>query len=171
MNINAVIGRLKSRRREADRLRHARKCHICHHPRRAEIEWDYLNWIGPTSIVEEYKLPNYSAIYRHAHAFGLAAERKENMLTALDMLIEKVETARVTGHTIIRAMRAYSCLKPGGRWEEPPRQVIVATHRSHTPRGRNTPPAAACPPWQAANRKSGIRIPRNPLKTNPRSNS
>jgi hypothetical protein len=158
MNINAVIGRLKSRR-EADRLRHARKCHICHHSRRAEIEWDYLNWIGPTSIVEEYKLPNYSAIYRHAHALGLAAQRAENILTALDMLIEKVESARVTGNTIIRAMRAYSCIKPGGRWEEPPKQVVVATHRSHTPRGRNS------------NRKSGIRIPRNPMKTNTRSNS
>jgi hypothetical protein len=142
MNIDKVIGRRKRRTLmhagkpkagrnvpDAEIVRHTRKCRICNHPRRAELEQDSLNWRNPHEIVEEYELAHHSAIYRHAQALGLTAQRVENACAALDLIVEKVEDAHVTGHTIIRAMRAYSCLTPRGRWVELPKRVIYETVR------------------------------------------
>ena len=128
MKIENVTGRRK-RRTAANLQRHARKCHICHHPQRDEIEDDFLNWHGPDKIVNDYKLPHYSAIYRHANALGLRARRNENFRTALDYLVEQADSVTVTGNTIIRAIRAYSCLKDDGTWVELPRKVVHETRR------------------------------------------
>jgi len=140
MNIDKVIGRRKRRTLmhagkpkagrnvpDAEIVRHTRKCRICNHPRRAELEQDSLNWRNPHEIVEEYELAHHSAIYRHAQALGLTAQRVENACAALDLIVEKVEDAH--SHTIIRAMRAYSCLTPKGRWVELPKRVIYETVR------------------------------------------
>ena len=123
MNIDAIVGRRKVRP-TPDLLRHARKCCICSHPRREDIEYDYLTWRNPREITSEYGLAHHSAIYRHAHATGLASRRLENAHQVLDYLIEKVESAPVTGNTILRAMRAYTCIDSRGRWTEPPRRVV-----------------------------------------------
>jgi hypothetical protein len=72
-------------------------------------------------------------------------------------LIEQAETVRVTGNTILRAMRAYSCLKDDGTWVELPKKVIYETDRKSAAVSR-----------RISNRKSGIRIRRNLLKTNTR---
>src|SRR5277367_4731468 len=119
MNIDKITGCRKIRV-TPDFLRHARKCCICRHPLREEIESDFLLWRNPRQIMEEYELAHHAAIYRHAHATGLATLRRENAYSALDLIIEKVKDAPITGHTIIRAMRAYSCLTPKGRWIDPP---------------------------------------------------
>ena len=123
MNIDKVTGRRKTRH-QVEIVRHTRKCCICNHPRREELEEDYLDWRKPREIVEEYQLAHHSAIYRHAQALGLTARRVENAYAALDLIVEKVEDAPITGHTIIRAMRAYSCLTPKGRWIDPPKRII-----------------------------------------------
>jgi hypothetical protein len=158
MRIDRITGRRKLRPTRANLLRHARKCHICHHPLRAEIEEDFLNWRGPDEIVSDYKLPHYSVIYRHANALGLRAHRNENIRTVLDILVEQAETVRVTGNTILRAMRAYSCLQDDGTWVELPKRIIYQTDRKTAAASR-----------RISNRKSGIRIRRNLLKTNTRS--
>jgi hypothetical protein len=129
MNIDKVIGR-RQRHPQPEPTRHTRKCIICRHPLRAEIDEDFLNWRNPHEIVDEYGLPNYSPIYRHARALGLTAQRNENARVALDTLVEKVETARVTGNTILRAIRAYSCLTDDGRWVEIPKYVIHESRKS-----------------------------------------
>ena len=79
MKIDKITGRRRLRPPRADLQRHARKCHICHHPQRAEIEDDFLNWRGPNQIVKDYRLPHWSVIYRHANALGLRARRNENV--------------------------------------------------------------------------------------------
>jgi len=158
MKIDRITGRRKLRPPRASLQRHARKCHICHHPQRAEIEDDFLNWHGPDEIVSDYKLPHYSVIYRHANALGLRARRNENIRTVLDILVEQAETVRVTGNTILRAMRAYSCLQDDGTWVELPKRIIYQTDRK-----------AAAVSRRISNRKSGIRIRRNSLITNTRS--
>jgi len=140
MNIDKVIGRRKQRP-QAEIVRHTRKCRICNHPRRAELEQDFLNWRNPHEMVEEYGLAHHSAIYRHAQALGLTAQRVENAYAALDLIVEKVEDAHVTGHTIIRAMRAYSCLTPKGRWVELPKRVIYESVRKSPPPEPATAPA------------------------------
>jgi hypothetical protein len=148
MNIDEIIGRRKVRP-TPDLLRHVRKCCICRHPRREDIEFDFLTWRNPREITAEYGLAHHSAIYRHAHATGLASRRLENVHHVLDYLIEKVESAPVTGNTILRAMRAYTCIDSRGRWTDPPRRIIHETHRQtdtpnenhpQNPAQRKTPP-------------------------------
>jgi hypothetical protein len=155
MKIDKITGRRKRRPPRADLQRHARKCHICHHPQRAEIEDDFLNWQGPNQIVKDYKLPHWSVIYRHANAFGLRASRNENIRTVLDIFVEQAETAPITANAILRAMRAYSCLRDDGTWVELPTRVIHQTDRKTASVSR-----------RISNRKSGIRNRRNLLKTN-----
>jgi hypothetical protein len=123
MIIDNVLGRRK-RRSPADIQRHTRKCRICCHPDRAAIEDDFLHWRNPHEIVNEYKLLHYSAIYRHARALGHTARRNENIRCVLDMLVEKASEASITGNTILRAMRAYSCLTDDGRWIDLPIHVV-----------------------------------------------
>jgi hypothetical protein len=61
--------------------RHAAWCMICSHPRRAEIEQDYIK-AGRTygairAIVREYGLKGTAGLYKHARALGLNAKRAE----------------------------------------------------------------------------------------------
>jgi hypothetical protein len=59
--------------------RHARKCAICHHPDREDLEEDFLAWRNAELIQKDYELPNYRTIYRHARATGLYQRRRENL--------------------------------------------------------------------------------------------
>jgi transcription initiation factor TFIIIB Brf1 subunit/transcription initiation factor TFIIB len=128
MNLAKVTGR-RLRKPKPNLLRHSRKCRICKHPRRAEIEFDFLVWRSLDDIRYKFGLAHHSAIYRHAHALGLTTRRLQNARMALDYLVERVERAPVTGNTIIRAIRAYSCLSRDGQWTELPKHVIFETRR------------------------------------------
>jgi hypothetical protein len=55
--------------------RHDRKCSVCRHRDRDEIEREFLNWRSPDSIAEDYGIAHHSSIYRHARATGLFAHR------------------------------------------------------------------------------------------------
>ena len=169
MKIDKITGRRRLRPPRADLQRHARKCHICHHPQRAEIEDDFLNWQGPNQIVKDYKLPHWSVIYRHANAFGLRASRNENIRTVLDIFVEQAETAPITANAILRAMRAYSCLRDDGTWVELPKRVVYQSDRKAASVSRRiSQTAAPRQPRRISNRKSGIRNHRNLLKINTR---
>ncbi len=111
--------------------RHERKCLICNHPDRDAIEEEFLHWNSTSEIASRYDVSR-DAIYRHAHAGNLFAERTGKMRSVLDLIIEQADSARVTGDTIIRAVRAYSCLTDDGRWVEPARRVII-THEGKPP--------------------------------------
>src|SRR5271167_4888585 len=89
-----------------DPLRHERKCLICNHPDRDAIEEEFLHWHSPAEIASRYDISRH-AIYRHAHAGNLFAERSGKMRSVLDLIIERADIAKVTGDTIIRAVRAY----------------------------------------------------------------
>jgi hypothetical protein len=142
MKLDNVIGRRRKPRASAEMARHRRKCNICNHIDRAAIEEDFLRWRSPEEIIRDYNLGHRSALYRHADATGLSAKRRENCRTALDILIEQVESAPVTAAVIIRAIRAYSCLTDDGRWVEPPKRTIVL-RREESPAAPSTEPAAA----------------------------
>jgi hypothetical protein len=164
MRIDKITGRRRLRPPRADLQRHARKCHICHHPQRAEIEVDFLNWHGPNDIVKDYQLPHWSVIYRHANAIGLRARRNENIRTVLDIFVEQAETAPITANAILRA---YSCLQDDGTWIELPKKVVYQTDRKTASTSRRISlDAAARQPKRISNRKSGIRNRRNLLKKN-----
>jgi hypothetical protein len=123
-----------------DPNRHQRKCEICHHPDREAIEEEFVHWHEPYAISRRYSVSKQS-IYRHAHATGLIAHRRDNTRSILERILEQAAgtETKVTGQTIINALRAYTCLTDDGRWVEPSSHVVFSTS-----------PALAGPPTIAA---------------------
>jgi hypothetical protein len=107
--------------------RHGRRWIICHHPEREAIEEEFVHWRSPSRLAHDYKLADYRTIYRHARAAGLLLQRRERLHSALDAFVESVDDVTFTGDTILRAMRAYSCIDSHGRWTEIPTQVQIST--------------------------------------------
>ena len=119
--------------------RHSRRCIICHHPEREAIEEEFVHWRAPWKLSQDYKLNDYRAVYRHARAAGLLLQRRERLHSALDAFVESVDDVTFTGDTILRAMRAYSCIDSHGRWTEIPTQVQFSTSNDAHPPQPPTP--------------------------------
>lgn len=155
MHLAAIVGRRRqSKPATASLLRHQRKCRICNHEHRQAIESRFLFWESAHSIVKEFGLGHRSLLYRHASATGLLAQRRENFTSVLDSMVEQCESAPVTASSILRAIRAYSCLKAHGRWVDPPkRRTVSRVNKSSSAR-------------RISNRDTAIRKRRKPMKTN-----
>jgi hypothetical protein len=109
----------------ADPGRHERLCSICHHPDRDAIEEAFLQWQRACDIFREFKLPSRTTVYRHAHAVGLFEQRARALRFVLENIMEESSACAPSADSIIRAVRAYSCLDDRGRWIEPPRRLII----------------------------------------------
>jgi hypothetical protein len=133
------INRINRQRRLQKQLqillleRHSRRCIICHHPEREAIEEEFVHWRAPWKLAQDYKLADYRTVYRHARAAGLLLQRRERLHSALDAFVESVDDVTFTGDTILRAMRAYSCIDSHGRWTEIPTQVQFSTSNDAHP--------------------------------------
>lgn len=114
----------RARRKPKSSLRHDRKCSVCRHPERAEIEREFLHWRSPEIIAKEYRISHHSSIYRHAHATGLFAQRATHIRLALAPLIEQAMVVPVTADSIIRAVALCASLNDEGQWIDPPKRVI-----------------------------------------------
>ena len=112
---------------------HSRKCVICRHPDRAAIEEEFVHWGSAWDISRNYELGEYRTVYRHAHATGLTLRRRENLHSVLDIFLEKARGANMSGDSILRAIRAYSCVDSMGRWVDPPTQINHSTTHSVIP--------------------------------------
>ncbi len=126
--------------------RHERKCLVCHHPERETIEDMFVHWHQPPRMAHDYDLPLRS-LYRHAHATGLLAARRRNLRCVLDHILERATSIHVTSDSIVRAVRAYTCLTDDNKWVEPATHVIVSP-------GSTTPPPQNAP---KSNRHLAIR--------------
>jgi hypothetical protein len=115
--------------------RHTRKCQICHHPDRFEIDEEYRLWRSPYEIAREYNVPP-RALFRHFHAQGLVSKRRENLRFALDKIIERGAERPLTGDMIIRAVRAHCLLTDDNRWVEPVKRVEITRVEVPGPPGR-----------------------------------
>jgi hypothetical protein len=104
------------KKRPASIGRHQRKCTVCHHPQRKEIEQDYLRWGSPTAIARVYGLAGPTAIYRHVHATGIFARRRARLRLALDPLIEQVAEVNITAHAIISAIKTSFNFQNARKW-------------------------------------------------------
>ena len=104
--------------------RHSRKCKICRHPEREDMEHEYRDWRSPYEIAQDYKVQP-RALYRHFEAMGLPAKRAANVRMVLEHILERGAEAPVTGDTILRAVRAYCCLTDDIKWVEPERRMVV----------------------------------------------
>jgi hypothetical protein len=165
--------------------RHGRKCGICAHPLRDELEQLFLDWHRPSDIAHGFDV-SIRTLYRHAHATGLNSKRQGMLRSVLDRILEGADQAKVTGDCIIRAVRAYSCLGPDNKWTEPPAHVIVSSasvlksaNGTHSIEVAPKELALAASPQRRPPRKralkpqvlidtTAIRKPRNSLKTKSR---
>ena len=155
MNLATIVGRRRRHKpAPASLLRHQRKCRICNHEHREAIESRFLFWETVQSIVKEFGLAHRSLLYRHARATGLMEQRRENFTSVLDSIVEQVETVPITASSILRAIRAYSCLKAHGRWVDPPkRRAVGRVNKSSSAR-------------RISNRDTAIKKSPKPMKTN-----
>jgi hypothetical protein len=120
--------------------RHKRKCVICNHPERAEIEADFLRWRSPERIAEEYKIANQRSIYRHVHATGIYALRRLKFRCATELIVEKAEGVAPNADAVIRAIRAASMIDSRGQWREPRRVVIYSREPEDNSEGESRSP-------------------------------
>ena len=97
--------------------RHEYHCTVCLHPRRVEIEEEWVAWGNTSRIAKEYRLSRDS-LYRHAHAMGLFAKRQRNIRKALERIIEQAETVDVNASAVVAAIQAYAKINNSGQWVE-----------------------------------------------------
>lgn len=96
--------------------RHRRNCTVCTHPKRAEIEADFVSGRSPAAIAQEHDLGNRASVYRHAHALGLFSKRQRNVRAALERIIEKAGEVDATAAAVVAAVQAYSRISAAGQW-------------------------------------------------------
>jgi hypothetical protein len=107
--------------------RHSRKCAICHHPDREEIEEDYLDWENSEVIAKAFELSGYRSIYRHARATGLRQQRRENLSLAAEYMVEHALGAAPSPQVILGAIRTAAHINSCGQWSRPPAHVVVSS--------------------------------------------
>jgi len=103
--------------------RHRRKCRICRHPDREEMEQEYVEWFKPAGIARHYDVPE-RALYRHFEAVGLVSSRRANLVAALENIVERGAEAPITGSTVIRAVKAICCVTGDNKWTEPAKNIV-----------------------------------------------
>ncbi|MGB6482692.1 MAG: hypothetical protein WBE86_04310 [Candidatus Acidiferrales bacterium] len=104
--------------------RHSRKCALCRHPALDEIERAYLGWHSVYDICRFFQIDDPDTIYRHVRAAALDVARRQNVRTVVENFIEQSRHVKITSSTILRSIRALSCLDDDGRWTDPPRTHI-----------------------------------------------
>ena len=105
------------RKLSPDPDRHRRKCKICRHPQRDEIERDYLQWRTSRDIARSFGITDHTVIFRHAWATGLYQRRQRIIAYALHPLLEQSEDVfiKATPGAIISAVQTYSQINDEGR--------------------------------------------------------
>jgi hypothetical protein len=127
------------------RQRHSRLCTVCQHPDRDAIEEEFIHWHNPNDTRYDYQISR-AALYRHAHAVGLFARRERNLRSALGHMIQGAMNITPTSDSILRAIRAYSCLNRDGQWTELPSHVVVSSGSAVYGAARALPPVLDVPP-------------------------
>lgn len=90
---------------------------------RADGEWSKL-W----GIASHYDVPE-RALRRHFEAVGLVSLRRDNLVRALENIVERGAEAPITGSTVIRAVKAICCISGDIKWIEPAKNI---THTVQT---------------------------------------
>ncbi|MGH9715363.1 MAG: hypothetical protein ACRD4R_01340 [Candidatus Acidiferrales bacterium] len=106
-------------RRASELSYHSRKCSVCRHRQRAEIEQALLDWDSISCITAEYHLPGRAALYRHARAVGLFAQRNRGLRGALARIISKASVVKPDAMSIVRAVELFARLNDDGELTAP----------------------------------------------------
>jgi hypothetical protein len=111
--------------------RHARKCKICNHKDREDIELDFLHWNSCYAISVGYDLDSARVIYRHAHATGLYDRRMLNLKFAAAHIVDHAESVTPSSAAVLKAIQACSQINSQGEWIETPRRIIHQVEHHH----------------------------------------
>ena len=141
---------------------HTRRCNVCRHPNRKDIEQEFLRWRSPDRIAQDYKIPDHSSIYRHVHATGIFARRRKAVRAALEPIIECAEFVRVTASSLIKAIYAHTHINENGEWINHPTQHTVIVQHVNVPDENNRSDASATPSPGAAS-ESPLRAASSPV--------
>jgi hypothetical protein len=159
----------KSRRKSKDRSpeptfleRHSRKCSICRHPQRQQIDESFLHWRSPATIMHCFGIENETTIYHHAHAFNFFALRNRNLQSALSNVVEDIDRHSFTGAEILDAVRALAHLTADGRWIHPTSKSEVMYSVQRLPAGQAGLPAGAGLPAAQPSLSAGVCLPNRP---------
>jgi hypothetical protein len=98
--------------------RHEANCTVCAHEDREEIERDFVDWLSPLRISQNYGLSGPMTVYRHARALGLSIKRERNVRAALVKIIEKAGDVDASAQAVVAAVQAYSKINAAGNWIE-----------------------------------------------------
>lgn len=75
-----------------------------------------------------------TAIYHHAHAFGLFNLRNQSLSHALGNIIEEADSAQPNAKDVIRAVYALAHIDSQGQWVNPTnKSEVVVSNRSSVP--------------------------------------
>jgi len=99
-----------------NRGHHEKFCTMCKHPKREEMECDFVNWRSPVEIAKKYRLSDRGTVYRHAHVFGHFAKRRRNVRAALEHIIERAGAVEVSAASVVAAVQAYAKINAQGQW-------------------------------------------------------
>ena len=105
--------------------RHRRRCVVCAHPKRDDIERDFLRWRSPEKLACDYDIADHSSIYRHVHATGLYARRQQTIVAALESVMERSDKRHSSDLDVVRAAAAYAHMDESGQWTDPPIQFLL----------------------------------------------
>lgn len=114
-------------------FRHDRKCSVCRHAERDEIDREFLHWRSPETIAKDYGIAHHSSIYRHARATGLFAQRAAHLKISLAPIIEQSMVVPATADSVIRAVIACAHLNDEGEWVNPPKRVLHESTKCAAP--------------------------------------
>jgi hypothetical protein len=117
--------------------RHARKCAVCRHPQREEIEVAFLLWHNPSIIAADFGLADRRNLYRHAQATGLHALRLARLRCAVDMIVEHAHNVVPNANHILKAIYTASHINNRGQWIERPAVVRVDSNGKTSEISRN----------------------------------
>ncbi|MGA8765694.1 MAG: hypothetical protein WB559_01645 [Candidatus Acidiferrales bacterium] len=88
----------------------------------------------------------YWIVLHVSPAAGLFARRERNMRFALGHMVQQAMNITPTSDSILRAIRAYSCLNRRGQWTEPASHVVVSSGSAAYAAQRPLKPALAATP-------------------------
>lgn len=87
-----------------DPERHSRKCSICNHEKREEIDEKYLEWVPVGEICNEFNIEERN-LYRHVNALGLDEKQRQNSARYLQRVMARIPLDQVTPSDALTAAR------------------------------------------------------------------
>lgn len=95
--------------------RHSRRCKVCHHAERAEIEERYVRWEPLAKICRAYGIRSRSMLDRHVRANRLDEKRNGNIKGLVIAFLERGLSLRPTAASFVQAVGILARLDESGK--------------------------------------------------------